>query len=153
MAADRRDDELNLGLLCFVAYRHMEGRVVEALVAAGDTGSTAGSGSGPAGWLLALAAVGGGAAAGAAVGGVQAWAARGYATRRGGWVAVNVVAWTMALAWIFLLAAIPGSNWPVWAVTLDGVVAGLGSGLVVGLVTSVWVPRLQPSRSGARTLG
>ena len=35
MTADRRDDELNLGLLCFVAYRHMEGRVVEALVAAG----------------------------------------------------------------------------------------------------------------------
>jgi hypothetical protein len=63
----------------------------------------------------------------------------------GGWVGVNAVGWAAALAWIFLLAAIPDAGWPVWAVVLDGVAAGLGSGLAAGLVTSVWVPRLQPT--------
>ncbi len=35
MSEDPRQDELNLGLLCFIAYRAMETRVLEALAAAG----------------------------------------------------------------------------------------------------------------------
>jgi DNA-binding MarR family transcriptional regulator len=35
MSEDPRREELNLGLLCFIAYRAMETRVVEALAAAG----------------------------------------------------------------------------------------------------------------------
>ena len=35
MAAQREKDELNLGLLCFIGYRAVEARVVEALAAAG----------------------------------------------------------------------------------------------------------------------
>ena len=35
MSEDPRREELNLGMLCFIAYRAMETRVVEALAAAG----------------------------------------------------------------------------------------------------------------------
>lgn len=35
MSEDQRAEELNLGLLCFIAYRAMETRVIEALTAAG----------------------------------------------------------------------------------------------------------------------
>ncbi|MEU9828200.1 MarR family winged helix-turn-helix transcriptional regulator [Micromonospora chersina] len=35
MSADQPADELNLGLLCYIAYRAMETRVFEALAAAG----------------------------------------------------------------------------------------------------------------------
>ena len=35
MSEDQRPEELNLGLLCFIAYRAMETRVIEALTAAG----------------------------------------------------------------------------------------------------------------------
>jgi DNA-binding MarR family transcriptional regulator len=35
MSEDRRGDELNLGLLCYIAYRAMETRVMEAVAAAG----------------------------------------------------------------------------------------------------------------------
>jgi DNA-binding MarR family transcriptional regulator len=35
MSQDRHEDELNLGLLCFIAYRAMETRVFEAVTEAG----------------------------------------------------------------------------------------------------------------------
>jgi DNA-binding MarR family transcriptional regulator len=35
MTDDARQGELNLGLLCYIAFRAMEGRVMEAMVAAG----------------------------------------------------------------------------------------------------------------------
>jgi hypothetical protein len=55
----------------------------------------------------------------------------------------NAIGWTLALAWIFALAGLPAPDWPAWAIALDGFVAGVGSGTIVGLVTGAWLNRLR----------
>jgi hypothetical protein len=92
------------------------------------------------GWLGAVLLVAGGLVAGATVGAVQAWAARGYATGGTGWVVANAIGWTLALAWIFALAGLPCIGLAGWAIALDGFVAGVGSGTIVGLVTGAVEP-------------
>jgi hypothetical protein len=109
---------------------------------AGDSPGSAGAA--PAAWVLALLAIAGGLGAGAAVGAVQAWAMHGYATGRRGWVAVNAAGWALALCWIFLLAGLPTTGWPPWTVAGVGLAAGGLSGLSVGVVTGLWLPRLRP---------
>lgn len=44
MSSDRRTDQPNLGLLCFLAYRAMEARVLDAVAAAGFDDITAAQG-------------------------------------------------------------------------------------------------------------
>jgi hypothetical protein len=84
---------------------------------------------------------------------VQAWAARGHATGLAGWIVVNAIGWTLALAWIFALAGLPSPDWPAWAIALDGLVAGIGSGSIVGLVTGTWLGRLRPAARHSSGLG
>jgi hypothetical protein len=117
--------------------------MLPSTLAGENTGGSAGGA--PAAWLIALLAVAGGLGAGAAVGAVQAWAMRGYATGRRGWVAVNAVGWTLALCWIFLFAALPAADWPWWTVAGSGLLAGAASGITVGVVTGMWLPRLRPA--------
>lgn len=117
--------------------------MLPSTLAGGDAGGT--TGAAPAAWLLALLAVAGGLGAGAAVGAVQAWAMRGYATGRRGWVAVNAAGWALALCWIFLFAALPTADWPWWTIAGSGLLAGAASGITVGVVTGMWLPRLQPA--------
>jgi hypothetical protein len=57
----------------------------------------------------------------------------------------SAAGWTLALCWIFLLAGLPAVGWPWWTVAGVGLVAGRLSGLSVGLVTGVWLPRLRPA--------
>jgi hypothetical protein len=117
--------------------------MLPSTLAGEDTGGSAGTA--PAAWLLALLAVAGGLAGGAAVGAVQAWAMRGYATGRRGWVAVNAAGWALALCWIFLFAALPAADWPWWTIAGSGLLAGAASGITVGVVTGMWLPRLRPA--------
>lgn len=111
---------------------------------AGPTSTTESAGPQLPGWLGVVLMVVGGLGAGAAIGAVQAWAARGYATGRTGWIVANAVGWALALTWIFTLAGLPDADWPAWAIALDGITAGVLSGATVGLVTGAWLPRLQP---------
>jgi hypothetical protein len=108
------------------------GPPVHATLAGHSSGS---AGTAPAAWLLALLAVAGGLGVGAAVGAVQAWAMRGYATGPLGWVAVNAAGWTLVLCWIFLLAGLPTNEWPWWTVAEIGLAAGALSRVSVGVAT------------------
>ncbi len=117
--------------------------MLPSTLAGQDTGGS--TGAPPAAWLLALLAVAGGLGAGAAVGAVQAWAMRGYATGRRGWVAVNAAGWALALCWIFLFAALPAADWPWWTTAGSGLLAGAASGITVGVITGTWLHRLRPT--------
>jgi hypothetical protein len=109
------------------------------------TGASAGGPStAPPALLVVLLGGLGGAVVGAALGGGQAWAARGALTGLRGWVAVNAVGWGLAVGWVFAAASVPGEGWPAGAVVATGAVAGLGSGALAGLVTSTWLPRMRP---------
>jgi hypothetical protein len=128
-----------IGATAALAVAGWAAGMLPSTLAGGDaTGPT------PAVWLLALLTVAGGLGAGAAIGGVQAWALRRYATGRRGWVAVNAAGWALAFCWIFLLAALPTGGWPWWTVAAIGLAAGCLSGLSVGVVTGVWLLRLRP---------
>jgi hypothetical protein len=119
-----------------------------------DAASTADS-AGPQlpAWLGAVLLASGGLVAGAAVGAVQAWAARSHATGLLGWIVANTIGWTLALVWIFALAGLPSPDWPAWAIAVDGLVAGLGSGTIVGLVTGTRLHRLNPTTPLSSTIG
>jgi hypothetical protein len=105
-------------------------------------------GAGPPWWLGLLVIAVGGAAGGAVVGAAQAWALRGFASGLGRWVVLNTVAWPLALLEIFAVAGLARPSLPVGAVLAIGGLAGIGSGLVVGLVTGLGLRSL--TRSNVR---
>jgi len=108
-------------------------------------GEAAQAGAGPPLGLLLAAMFAGGLAAGGVIGSAQARALRCDAVGLHGWIGANAVAWAIALVWIGLLASVPTAAWPWWLTAIDGAVAGVLSGLTVGVVTGSRLPQLMPA--------
>ena len=109
-------------------------------------GSGDGAGSGPP-WLLAV--LGGallGTAMGALLGAGQAAAMGAGIRHRWRWVGVSALAWTPAMAVIFVGATLPSDSWSAAGVLAIAPVTGAVAGFVLGR-TSGW---LLPSLTGAR---
>jgi hypothetical protein len=81
------------------------------------------------------------------IGGAQAWALRGIIERPQRWLAANVCGWLAGLPWTFILPALlpDGTRIEFWIATFA--VAGVLMGLTAGLVTGVFLLRLQPVNS------
>lgn len=89
---------------------------------------------------------------GAVLGAAQASALRGAVTHPWRWVTANAVAWTPAMAIVFLGAAVPEASWPVPAVLGIALVAGAAAGGVLGLLTGRWIPALGAPAAPRSTL-
>lgn len=109
-------------------------------VLAGD--SDGGSGGEP----PLLLVLGGGAALGVAMGAVlgaaQALVLRGRVRHPWRWVGANALAWSPAMAVIFLGATAPAAGWPAPAVVALGTATGLAAGATLGLVSGWFLPSL-----------
>jgi hypothetical protein len=111
-----------------------------------DPGSGTGSDNGPP-WLLAV--VGGallGTVMGALLGAGQAATMGPGIRHRWRWVGISALAWTPAMAVIFVGATVPGDAWPAAAVLVVAPVTGAAAGFVLGRASG-W---LLPSLTGAK---
>jgi len=93
--------------------------------------------------VLVLAAVAG-AAAGVCFGAAQWFVLRRHAERAYMWIWIHAPAWALALAAIFLGAAVPTADWPLWAIGAVGVGGGVLGGLLLGVVTGLVARCLTP---------
>ena len=109
-------------------------------VLSGDTGD--GGGSSPPLPLVLIGAAGLGLVMGSVLGSAQAVALRGATSHPWRWVGANAVAWPPAMCLIFLGASLPGADWPVAWLLLDGAVSGAVAGAVLGLITGWFLPSL-----------
>lgn len=101
-----------------------------------------GGGSSPPLPLVLLGAAGLGLVMGPVLGSAQAVALRGAASHPWRWVGANAVAWPPAMCLVFLGASVPGADWPVAWLLLDGALTGAAAGAVLGLVTGWFLPSL-----------
>ena len=111
-------------------------------VLAGDQSGDSGGGSPPLSLVL-LGAAGLGLVMGPVLGSAQAVALRGATSHPWRWVGANTAAWPPALVLIFLGASLPGQDWPVAWLLLDGALTGAAAGAVLGLVTGWFLPSLE----------
>jgi hypothetical protein len=118
-----------------------------AAASAPATLSTDDGGPGPALVLVLAGAAGLGAAMGAVLGGAQSLVLRHRVAHPGRWPGANALAWTAAMPVIFLGANVTGADWPIWSVALLGAVTGAAAGAVLGLITALFLPGLDPDRS------
>jgi hypothetical protein len=95
------------------------------------------------GLVLLLAALAG-AAAGLCFGAAQWLVLRRHARRAERWIWVHVPAWALAMAAIFLGAALPTTAWPGWLVGVSGTMGGVVGGLLLGAVTGLVARDLTP---------
>jgi hypothetical protein len=114
-----------------------------------DSGAGGGVGEGPPRALVIAGALALGAVMGAALGAAQALVLRAQVRRPGQWVAANAVAWTPAMAVIFVGATTPDRSWGTPAVIVLGTLTGALAGTVLGAVTGLWLPTLTPARAPA----
>ena len=108
-----------------------------AVLGGGDDGGAA-----PPLALVLLGAAGLGLVMGPVLGSAQAVALRGAAPHPWRWVGANAMAWPGAMCLIFLGASVPGADWPLGALLLDGAVTGAVAGAALGLVTGWFLPSL-----------
>lgn len=101
-----------------------------------------GGGSGPPLSLVLPGAAGLGLMMGLVLGSAQAVALRGATSHPWRWAGANAAAWPPAMCLIYLGASLPGQDWPVAWLLLDGAVTGAVAGTVVGLVTGWFLPSL-----------
>jgi len=94
--------------------------------------------------VVLLLAAGAGAVVGLCFGGAQWFVLRRHAERAHQWIWIHVPAWALAMAAIFLGAALPAAEWPVWAIGGSGVGGGVLGGLLLGVVTGLVARRLTP---------
>ena len=106
-------------------------------VLAGDSG-----GSAPPLSLVLPGAAGLGLMMGLVLGSAQAVALRGATSHPWRWAGANAVAWPPAMVLIFLGASLPGNDWPVAWLLLDGALTGAAAGAALGLVTGWFLPSL-----------
>jgi hypothetical protein len=93
--------------------------------------------------ILLMAAMAGGAA-GLCFGAAQWLVLRRYAERAHRWIWIHLPAWALAMAAIFLGAALPGSDWEAWMIGVSGVAGGALGGSLLGVVTGVVAESLMP---------
>lgn len=93
--------------------------------------------------VMLLAAVAG-AVAGLCFGAAQWFVLRRHAEQAHQWIWIHVPAWALAMAAIFLGAAVPSAEWPGWAIGVSGVGGGVLGGLLLGAVTGLVSRRLTP---------
>jgi len=101
-----------------------------------------GGGSGPPLSLVLPGAAGLGLMMGLVLGSAQAVALRGATSHPWRWAGANAAAWPPAMCLVFLGSSLPGQDWPVAWLLLDGAVTGAVAGTVVGLVTGWFLPSL-----------
>lgn len=92
--------------------------------------------------LVLLGAAGIGLVMGPLLGSAQAAALRGAAPHPWRWIGANALAWPGAMCLIFLGASVPGTDWPLGALLLEGAVTGAVAGTALGLVTGWFLPSL-----------
>ena len=102
--------------------------------------ASGGAGAAPPLPLVLLGAAGIGLLMGPVLGGAQALVLRGRAARPGRWVLANTLAWPPAMVVIYLGATRPDAAWPMAAVVALGAATGAAAGVVVGAVTSGFLP-------------
>lgn len=127
---------LYIGLTLAVAGVGWAGASLPAALS-GDLGGAA-----PPPGLIVLGGAGLGLAMGCLIGAVQALALRGVAAHPWRWVGANTVAWTPAMAIIFLGATTPDAGWTWWQVVGLGLVTGCTAGAVLGALLGRWPQRL-----------
>lgn len=93
---------------------------------------------------LTLALLVGGGMAGLVFGAAQWLVFRNHALRSGQWVIANVLAWPLALAWIFLGAMLPTGSTRPEVILLIGLVSGILAGVTYGTITGAFLLRILP---------
>jgi hypothetical protein len=87
---------------------------------------------------------------GAALGAAQATVLRAQVPHPWRWVGASTVAWSPAMAVIFLGATTPSADWPVLRVLGLGAVTGAAAGAVLGLVSGRFLGSLTSSATLSR---
>lgn len=101
-------------------------------------------------WPLVLAGAAAlGAVMGAVLGAAQSVVLRPAVAHPWRWALVSTVAWTPAMAVIFLGATTAPAAWPLPAVVLLGTVTGVAAGAVLGLLCGLFSPVVSPPVAGA----
>ena len=101
--------------------------------------------------LIALGVLAGGLLL-ASIGVAQWLVLRRHVARSGVWVVANALAWVAGLAVVFAAIGIAPGNSPV-VIAAFGVAGGLGMGLVVALVTGLFLVRLLDRANPASRTG
>lgn len=102
------------------------------------------------GFVLPIAALIG-AGAGFCFGFAQWLVLRSYAERAARWIWIQVPAWALAMAAIFLGAALPGSDASGWLVAFFGASGGVLAGMLLGAITGLVAQDLRPQVDGEST--
>lgn len=96
------------------------------------------------GFVLLMAGLAGGCA-GFLFGVAQWFVLRRHAACASQWIWIHIPAWGLAMAAIFLGAALPCSDAPGWLIAILGAAGGVLGGLLLGAVTGLVAKNLRPS--------
>ena len=102
----------------------------------------------PAGLTAALI-VAMGLGLGALFGGAQYLVLHRYARRAGSWILANAIGWAIAIAWVFGGASLPSEGAPASTIVWIGLASGLLAGLSVGVITGIFLVRIEPRAPGS----
>lgn len=104
--------------------------------------------------LMCFIAGGLGMVLGAVFGFFQWLEMRRHTLGAGWWIIANMVAWLFGMVVIFIGASIPGEETAIGTVILIGAASGLVAGLMVGVITGIFLVRaILPRYSGTIVLG